>query len=90
MRHRNARTDQGRHLGGLSWAIAGLALAAPRRGLQRLGSPQLRQLRNYIVRCRSSISTPGTWCLRHDVVTHRHSARSISGPTISIDATGSG
>lgn len=74
-----------------SWAIAGLALAALAGGASSASAASsYDNCVGYIDAVPIVISTPGTWCLRHDVVTNATGIRAIDIETISRSiATGS-
>src|SRR5205085_7762261 len=74
-----SRTDQRPSMRGLrSWAIAGLALAALAGGASSASAAgSYDSCVNYIDAVPIVISTPGTWCLRHDVVTNATGTRPI-------------
>ena len=74
-----------------SWAIAGLALAALAGGASSASAASsYDSCVNYIDAVPIVISTPGTWCLRHDVVTNATGIRAIDIETnnLTIDCNG--
>src|SRR5439155_26293855 len=76
-----------------SWAIAGLALAALAGGVSSASAAgSYDNCVGYIDAVPIVISTPGTWCLRHDVVTNATGIRAIDIETnnLTIDWNGLG
>src|SRR5438477_6356445 len=74
-----------------SWAIAGLALAALAGGASSASAASsYDSCVNYIDAVPIVISTPGTWCLRHDVVTNATGIRAIDIETnnLTVDCNG--
>src|SRR5207237_5766723 len=74
-----SRTDQRPSMRGLRfWAIAGLALAALAGGASSASSASsYDNCVGYIDAVPIVISTPGTWCLRHNLITHAPTALAI-------------
>jgi hypothetical protein len=61
-----------------SWAIAGLALAALAGGASSASAAgSYDNCVGYIDAVPIVISTPGTWCLRHNLITNATSALAI-------------
>ena len=74
-----------------SWAIAGLTLAALAGGASSASAAgSYDSCVNYIDAVPIVISTPGTWCLRHDVVTNATGIRAIDIETnnLTVDCNG--